>query len=135
MSEIAERAALELAAAHSTKELSEALAVKIEEALEAQDIQPILDRVLVKPIVEPDWQKAGSLYVVGNDKPHRYLVIAVGPGRRQEDGAFQPPDCEPGDVVLAGAYIGHKINVKRDEYRLMKQSDILGIIEDVGGSA
>ena len=85
---------------------------------------PILDRVLVQQ-ADADEFSAGGIIIpeVAKEKPSRGIVIAVGPGRKDEEMIVKP-----GDIVLYGKYAGTEVTIKGIEYLLMRQSDLLMII-------
>ncbi|RJQ43808.1 MAG: co-chaperone GroES [Nitrospiraceae bacterium] len=92
--------------------------------------KPLRDRVLVKYSDEPE-KSSGGLYIPDSakEKPQKGEVIAVGPGRITDDGKLQKMEIKIGDVVLFEKYSGSKINIDNTEYLIIKEDDILGIIE------
>ena len=88
-------------------------------------IKPLADRVLVEP-KEAETKTAGGLYIpdTAKEKPQQGTVLAAGPGKKDE-----PMEVKVGDVVLYGKYSGTEITVDGKNYLIMKQSDILAIIE------
>ena len=92
-------------------------------------IKPLGDRVLIE-ILEEDLEKEGSLYIpdTAKEKPQEGKIIAVGSGR-YEDGKLVPLDVKVGDIVLYGKYSGTEIKHDGKEYLIVKESDILAIIE------
>ncbi|MBI5410348.1 MAG: co-chaperone GroES [Nitrospirae bacterium] len=92
--------------------------------------KPLKDRVLVKYSEEPE-KSSGGLYIPDSakEKPQKGEVIAAGPGRVTEDGKLQKMEIKVGDVVLFEKYSGSKINIDNEEYLIIKEDDILGIIE------
>jgi len=93
-------------------------------------VKPLSDRVLVKP--EPAEEKTASgLYIpdTAKEKPQRGTVIAVGPGRI-EDGKHIEMTVKEGDTVIFGKYAGSEIVIDGEEYLIMRESDILGILVD-----
>ncbi len=98
-------------------------------------VKPLGDRVLVKP--QPAEEKTASgLYIpdTAKEKPQRGTVIAVGPGRI-EDGKHIEMSVKEGDVVIFGKYAGSEIVLDGEEYLIMRESDILGILEEEPVSA
>ncbi len=94
-------------------------------------IKPLGDRVVVKP--EPaEEQTASGLYIpdTAKEKPQRGTVVAVGPGR-VENGTKIEMTVKEGDKVLYGKYAGTEIVLDGEEYLIMRESDILGILEEV----
>ncbi len=92
-------------------------------------IRPLGDRVLVE-IIEEEIQKQGSLYIpdTAKEKPQQGKVVAVGNGR-YEDGKLIPLDVKVGDVVLYGKYAGTEVKHDNKEYLIVRESDILAVIE------
>jgi len=92
-------------------------------------IKPLGDRVLVE-VLEEDMQKQGSLYIpdTAKEKPQEGKVVAVGKGR-YEDGKWVPLDVKVGDTVLYGKYAGTEIKHQGKEYLIVRENDILAVIE------
>lgn len=92
-------------------------------------IKPLGDRVLVE-VLEGDLQKQGSLFIpdTAKEKPQQGKVIAVGRGR-YEDGKWIPLDLKTGDKVLYGKYSGTDVKFDNKEYLILKEDDILAIID------
>lgn len=95
--------------------------------------RPLHDRVLVRRI-EQDEKTAGGIIIpdTAKEKPMEGEVIAVGPGIRGEDGRLTPLDVRPGDRVLFGKWSGSEIKIGGEDLLIMKESDILGVVEDAG---
>ena len=93
-------------------------------------IRPLHDRVLVKPL-EAEQKTAGGIIIPDSakEKPMEGKVIAVGPGARGEDGKLVKPDVKKGDRVLYGKWSGTEVKVGGEDLLIMKESDIMGIIE------
>ena len=93
-------------------------------------VRPLQDRVLVKR-VESETRSAGGIIIpdTANEKPLEGIVIAVGDGTRLEDGTRVAPEVKTGDRVLFGKYAGTEIKVDGAEHMILKESDILGILE------
>ena len=91
--------------------------------------KPLKDRVLVKYSDEPD-KSSGGLYIpdTAKEKPQKGEVMAVGPGK-SDNGKTVPMDVKVGDVVLFEKYSGSKINIEEQEYLIIREDDILGIVE------
>ncbi|TAN43235.1 MAG: co-chaperone GroES [Nitrospirae bacterium] len=94
-------------------------------------IRPLKDRVVVKYSEEELEKTAGGIYVpdVAKEKPQKGTVIAVGSGRTTDDGKKQPMEVKVGDTVLFDKYSGSKIKLDNVEHLILKEEDILGIIE------
>ncbi len=93
------------------------------------NIKPLADRVLVEPIEQQE-EKIGSIIIpdTAKEKPQEGKVIAVGPGR-QENGKVIPLQVKVGDRVLYGKYAGTEIKKDGKEYLIVRESDILAVIE------
>ena len=92
-------------------------------------IRPLHDRVIVKRLEEEERSKGGIIIPdTAKEKPQQGKVIAVGPGRR-EDGKVIAPDVRTGDRVLFGKYAGTEIKLNGEEHLILREDDILGIIE------
>ena len=93
-------------------------------------VRPLQDRVLVKR-VESETRSAGGIIIpdTAKEKPLEGIVIAVGEGKRLEDGSRVKPEIKEGDRVLFGKYAGTEIKVDGTEHMILKESDILGILE------
>jgi len=92
--------------------------------------KPLRDRVLVKYSEEAE-KTAGGLYIpdTAKEKPQKGEVVAVGPGRVTEDGKLQPISVKAGDTVLFDKYSGSKVTMDDVEYLIIREEDILGIVE------
>jgi chaperonin GroES len=92
--------------------------------------KPLHDRVLVRRIDE-DEKTAGGIIVpdTAKEKPMRGEVLAVGPGARDEAGKLVPLDVKAGDEVLFGKWSGTEVKMDGEELLIMKEADIMGIIE------
>ena len=92
--------------------------------------RPLHDRVVVRRIEEDDRTKGGIIIPdTAKEKPQQGEVVAVGPGAPDEKGKVQPLDVKPGDRVLFGKWSGSEVKIDGEELLIMKESDILGIIE------
>ncbi|MBI4685959.1 MAG: co-chaperone GroES [Nitrospirae bacterium] len=92
--------------------------------------KPLRDRVLVKYSSEEE-RTSGGLYIpdAAKEKPQKGAVIAVGTGRVTDDGKRQPMEVKVGDVILFDKYSGSKIKMDNEEYLIIREEDILGIVE------
>lgn len=92
--------------------------------------KPLRDRVFVKYSSEEE-KTAGGLYIpdAAKEKPQKGSVMAVGTGRITEDGKRQPMDVKVGDTILFDKYSGSKIKMDNEEYLIIREEDILGIVE------
>ncbi|MEW5768383.1 MAG: co-chaperone GroES [bacterium] len=93
-------------------------------------IKPLGDRVIVQRIEEEEKTKGGLIIPdTAKEKPQEGRVIAVGPGRVNDKGEKIPMEVKANDRVLFGKYSGTEIKVEGEEYLIMHQDDILGIVE------
>ncbi len=92
--------------------------------------RPLHDRVLVKRI-EEDKRTAGGIIIpdTAKEKPSQGKVLAVGSGNRDDSGKLTPLDVKKGNEVLFGKWSGTEVTIEGDELMIMKESDIMGIIE------
>ncbi len=96
-------------------------------------VRPLHDRVLIKRIEQQEEIRGGIVIPdTAKEKPQQGEVIAVGGGRILEDGTRLPLDVKVGDQVLFGKYSGTEIKLDGEEYLIMREDDILGIVEAVG---
>ncbi|HTK25071.1 MAG TPA: co-chaperone GroES [Pyrinomonadaceae bacterium] len=103
----------------------------------ATNIKPLHDRVIIRRIEDSTDKTAGGLFIpdTAKEKPQEGEVIAAGEGKYKEDGTRQPLDVKAGDRVLFGKYSGSEIKLDGEEYLIMREDEILGIIERAGASA
>ncbi len=93
--------------------------------------RPLHDRVLVRRIEEEEKTKGGIIIPdTAKEKPQQGEVIAVGPGARTEDGKLIPMDVKVGDKILFGKWAGTEVKLEGEEYLILKESDILGVLEE-----
>jgi chaperonin GroES len=94
------------------------------------NIRPLADRVIVEPI-EQEEQTATGLFIpeTAKEKPQQGNVLAAGEGRRDDDGDRIPMDVKVGDKVLFAKYAGTEIKLEGKKLLIMKESDLLGIVE------
>ena len=93
-------------------------------------IRPLQDRVIVKRIEEEAKSKGGIIIPdTAKEKPHEGRVVAVGKGKVNDDGKIIPLDVKVNDLVLFGKYSGSEINIDGEEHMIMREEDILGVIE------
>jgi chaperonin GroES len=94
--------------------------------------RPLHDRVVVRRIEEDERTKGGIIIPdTAKEKPQQGEIVAVGPGALDEKGNVQPLEVKPGDRVLFGKWSGTEVKIDGDELLIMKESDILGVFEDV----
>jgi len=103
----------------------------------ATNITPLHDRVIVRRIEDNVNQTAGGLFIpdTAKEKPQEGEVIAAGLGKYKEDGTRQSLDVKAGDRVLFGKYSGSEIKLDGEEFIIMREDEILGIISRAGEAA
>ena len=93
-------------------------------------IRPLQDRVIIKRIEEEEKTKGGIIIPdTAKEKPQEGKVIAVGKGKVNDDGKLTPLDVKVGDKILFGKYSGTEIKMNGEEHLIMREDDILGIVE------
>jgi chaperonin GroES len=97
------------------------------------NIRPLYDRLVIRRIEEKE-TKQGGLYIPDSakEKPQEGEVVAVGQGKRLENGQLAPLDVKAGDRILFGKYSGSEIKLDGEEYLILREDEVLGILE--GGS-
>lgn len=94
------------------------------------NLRPLADRVVVEPIEKEERTASGIILPeTAKEKPQEGEVIAVGPGRRDEEGKVIPMDVKKGDIVLFAKYAGTEVKIEDKKYLILKESDILAIVE------
>ena len=103
----------------------------------ATNIKPLHDRVIIRRIEDSTDKTAGGLFIpdTAKEKPQEGEVIAVGEGKYKEDGTRQTLDVKAGDRVLFGKYSGSEIKLDGEEFIIMREDEILGIINRAGNAA
>ncbi len=101
------------------------------------DIRPLHDRIVVKRIEDKNETLQNGLYIPDSakEKPQEAEVVAVGKGKRTEDGKILPLDVQVGDRILFGKYSGSDIKINGNEYLIMREDEVLGILEPVAVGA
>ena len=97
--------------------------------------RPLHDRVVVRR-VEQEGKSAGGIIIpdTAKEKPMEGEIVAVGPGGRDESGKLIPIDLKPGDRILFGKWSGTEVKIDGEELLIMKESDVMGIIEGSAGA-
>lgn len=92
--------------------------------------KPLQDRILVKRLEEKEVKKGGIIIPdTAKEKPQEAEVIAVGPGKVTADGTRQPMGVKVGDKILFGKYSGSEVKLEDEEYLIMREEDVLGILQ------
>jgi len=101
-----------------------------DEMIGSTKIRPLQDRLIVKRI-ESEEKTASGLFIPDSakEKPQQGVVVARGKGKVREDGTIQPLDLNPGDKILFGKYAGTEIKLDGNEYLIMREDDVLGVLE------
>ncbi len=96
----------------------------------AVKVRPLHDRLIIERIEETE-QKVGGIIIpdTAKEKPQQGKVIAVGKGKVKDDGTVSPLDVQAGDKVLFGKYSGQEIKLDGDEFLIMREDEILGVLE------
>ena len=94
------------------------------------NIRPLYDRIVVKRLADQGEQKVGGLFIpdTAKEKPQEGEVVAVGKGKRLDDGKLIPLDVAVGDRILFGKYSGSDIKMDGNEYLIMREDEVLGVI-------
>ena len=95
-------------------------------------VRPLHDRIIVRRIDESAEQKIGGIIIpdTAREKPQQGRVIAVGKGKVRDDGNVTPMDVKADDLILFGKYSGQEIKLDVQEYLIMREDEVLGIIEE-----
>ncbi len=95
-------------------------------------IRPLYDRVVVKRLEEEEEKTSGGIYIPDSakEKPQKGEVLAVGQGKRLDDGKLVPLDVKVGDKVLFGKYAGNEVKIEGEECLIMREDEILGVLEE-----
>src|SRR6188508_2118523 len=97
------------------------------------NVRPLHDRIIIQRIEEGE-QNVGGIIIPDSakEKPQQGRVIAAGTGKVRDDGTRQQPDVTAGDLILFGRYSGQEIKLDGEEYLIMREDEILGVIEGDG---
>src|SRR5579862_4271458 len=100
------------------------------EVIRHMKIRPLYDRIVVKRVEEKE-QMHGGLYIpdTAKEKPQEGEVVSIGKGKRLEDGKVVPLDVQVGDRILFGKYSGSDIKIDGEEYMIMREDEVLGILD------
>ena len=95
-------------------------------------VRPLHDRILIKRIEEKETVRGGIIIPdTAKEKPQEAEVVAVGNGKKTEDGKVIPLDVKKGDRILIGKYSGTEIKMEDEEYLILREDEVLGILETV----
>ncbi len=99
-------------------------------------LRPLYDRILIKRVEEQETVKGGIIIPdSAKEKPQEGEVVAVGNGKKAEDGKIIPLDVKKGDRVLFGKYSGNDIKIDDQEYLILREDEILGVLEAAKSAA
>ena len=99
-------------------------------------VRPLHDRILIKRVEEKETVKGGIIIPdTAKEKPQEGAVIAVGHGKKTEEGKVIPLDVKAGDRILFGKYSGTEIKIEDQEYLILREEEVLGVIERVKAAA
>ena len=92
-------------------------------------VRPLHDRIIVQRL-EDEEQQVGGIIIpdTAKEKPQEGKVVAVGKGKVKEDGGIQPMDVKAGDTILFGKYGGQEIKLDGDDYLIMREDEVLGVV-------
>src|SRR6201988_4894741 len=95
------------------------------------NVRPLHDRIIVSRIEEGE-QKVGGIIIpdTAKEKPQQGKVVAAGSGKSKDDGKRVPLDVKAGDLILFGKYSGQEIKLDGEEYLIMREDEVLGVIEN-----
>ncbi|MDA1094462.1 MAG: co-chaperone GroES [Acidobacteria bacterium] len=94
-------------------------------------VRPLHDRIIVQRLDDDNEQLVGSIIIpdTAKEKPQQGKVIAVGKGKVKEDGGLAPMDVKAGDTILFGKYSGQEIKLDGEEFLIMREDEVLGVIQ------
>ena len=94
-------------------------------------VRPLHDRLIVLRLEDEGEQQIGGIIIpdTAKEKPQQGKVIAAGKGQLREDGGLQPMDVKDGDTILFGKYSGQEIKLDGEEYLIMREDEVLGVVQ------
>jgi chaperonin GroES len=94
-------------------------------------VRPLHDRIIVRRLEEEDEQQVGGIIIpdTAKEKPQQGKVVAVGKGKVKDDGGIAPMDVKDGDTILFGKYSGQEIKLDGEEYLIMREDEVLGVVD------
>jgi chaperonin GroES len=113
-----------------------AVAPSLQHGAQRMNVRPLHDRIIVQRIEEGE-QKIGGIIIpdTAKEKPQQGRVVAAGAGKAKDDGKRVPLDVKAGDTILFGKYSGQEIKIDGEEFLIMREDEVLGVIEGVGAGA
>jgi len=96
------------------------------------NVKPLADRVVVRPLEGEDETKRGGIIIpdTAKEKPQEGEIIEIGAGRKTEEGTLIPLEVKKGDRVLYGKYSGTEVTIDQSDYLIMRESDILAVVNN-----
>ena len=93
-------------------------------------VRPLHDRIIVQRLEDDEEQQVGSIIIpdTAKEKPQQGKVVAAGKGKVKEDGGILPMDVKDGDTILFGKYSGQEIKLDGEEYLIMREDEVLGVV-------
>ena len=102
----------------------------------SQKLTPLHDRILIQRVEEAETVRGGIIIPdSAKEKPQEGIVIAVGKGRKNEKGEVFPLDVKEGDRILFGKYAGTEIKIEAEDYLIMREEEVLGVLSGAASSA
>jgi chaperonin GroES len=94
-------------------------------------IRPLHDRLIVKRFDDQEQRSAGGIIIpdTAKEKPQEGKVVAVGKGKKNDDGTISPLDVKVGDKILFGKYAGSDVKLEGEEHLILREEDVLGVLE------
>ena len=93
-------------------------------------VRPLHDRIIVQRLEEEEQQVGGIIIPdTAKEKPQQGKIVAVGKGKVKEDGGILPMDVKDGDTILFGKYSGQEIKLDGDDYLIMREDEVLGVVK------
>ena len=94
-------------------------------------VRPLHDRIIVQRLEDDEEQQVGSIIIpdTAKEKPQQGKVVAAGKGKVKEDGGLLPMDVKDGDTILFGKYSGQEIKLDGEEYLIMREDEVLGVVQ------
>ena len=93
-------------------------------------VRPLHDRIIVQRLEDDEEQQVGGIIIpdTAKEKPQQGKVVAAGKGKVKEDGGILPMDVKDGDTILFGKYSGQEIKLDGEEYLIMREDEVLGVV-------
>ena len=94
-------------------------------------VRPLHDRIIVQRLEEDEEQRVGGIIIpdTAKEKPQQGKIVAVGKGKVKDDGGILPMDVKDGDTILFGKYSGQEIKLDGEDYLIMREDEVLGVVQ------